>query len=58
VERLALIVHYSRRPRLATFAVRDAAGHNAHLERPDLTAALVKDWLARARSAATGAPPS
>ena len=24
----------------------DSAGHNAHLERPDLTAALVNDWLA------------
>lgn len=30
-----------------TYAILDAAGHNAHLERPDLTAALLKDWLAR-----------
>lgn len=35
--------HYVR----GTYAVLDAAGHNAHLERPDLTAALVRDWLAR-----------
>jgi pimeloyl-ACP methyl ester carboxylesterase len=35
--------HYVR----GTYAVLDAAGHNAHLERPDLTAALVKDWLLR-----------
>lgn len=39
--------HYVR----GTYAVLDAAGHNAHLERPELTAALVKDWLAR-----TGTP--
>jgi pimeloyl-ACP methyl ester carboxylesterase len=32
--------------------VLDAAGHNAHLERPDLTAALVKDWLIRTSAAA------
>ena len=35
--------HYVR----GTYAVLDAAGHNAHLERPDLTAALVNDWLSR-----------
>ena len=35
--------HYVR----GTYAVLDAAGHNAHLERPDLTAALVIDWLVR-----------
>ncbi|MGM9472440.1 alpha/beta fold hydrolase [Pseudarthrobacter sp. YS3] len=39
--------HYVR----GTYAVLDAAGHNAHLERPDLTAALVKDWLARISTA-------
>jgi pimeloyl-ACP methyl ester carboxylesterase len=40
--------HYVR----GTYAVLDAAGHNAHLERPDLTAALVKDWLARTSASA------
>ncbi|WP_427115466.1 alpha/beta fold hydrolase [Pseudarthrobacter scleromae] len=40
--------HYVR----GTYAVLDAAGHNAHLERPELTAALVNDWLARTRASA------
>ncbi|MBD1591679.1 alpha/beta hydrolase [Arthrobacter sp. S1_S22] len=40
--------HYVR----GTYAVLDAAGHNAHLERPDLTAALVKDWLVRSSASA------
>lgn len=40
---LALRNHYSR----GTFAVVDAAGHNAHLERPELVGALLTDWLAR-----------
>jgi pimeloyl-ACP methyl ester carboxylesterase len=39
----ALRDHYVR----GTFAVLDAAGHNAHLERPSLVAALVRDWLDR-----------
>jgi len=43
---LKLRNHYVR----GTYAVLDAAGHNAHLERPDLTAALVKDWLVRTGS--------
>ena len=37
--------HYPR----ATFVVLDAAGHDAHLERPGVTAALITDWLARMR---------
>ncbi|WP_309105891.1 alpha/beta hydrolase [Arthrobacter sp.] len=40
--------HYVR----GTYAVLDSAGHNAHLERPDLTAALLKDWLLRSRTSA------
>lgn len=40
--------HYVR----GTFAVLDAAGHNAHLERPDLTAALLMDWLLRSSASA------
>ncbi|MBP1137685.1 pimeloyl-ACP methyl ester carboxylesterase [Arthrobacter sp. PvP023] len=40
--------HYVR----GTYAVLDAAGHNAHLERPDLTAALVRDWLIRTSASA------
>lgn len=47
--------HYPR----ATFIVLDAAGHNAHLDRPTLAAALITDWLDRIRgqdhSRATGA---
>ncbi len=35
--------HYPR----GTFAVLDAAGHHAHLERPTLVAALLQDWLDR-----------
>lgn len=40
---LALRAHYSR----GTFVVLDGAGHKVHLEQPDVTAALVSDWLAR-----------
>ncbi len=42
----ALRDHYVR----GTFAVVDAAGHNAHLERPLVVAALVRDWLDRMSS--------
>lgn len=42
----ATVEHYPR----ATFAVLDGAGHNVHLERPDLCAALVTDWLQRVRT--------
>ncbi|WP_394553622.1 alpha/beta fold hydrolase [Agromyces sp. MMS24-JH15] len=42
----ARLEHYPR----ATFVALDGAGHNAHLERPDLVAALVADWLARIRT--------
>ncbi len=40
--------HYVR----GTYAVLDSAGHNAHLERPEITAALVNDWLVRTSTAA------
>lgn len=40
---LSLRAHYTR----GTFAVVDAGGHNVHLERPALIAALITDWLAR-----------
>ena len=40
-----LLPHYPR----ATFAVLDAAGHNAHLERPALVEPLLIDWLERVR---------
>jgi pimeloyl-ACP methyl ester carboxylesterase len=40
---LALRDHYPR----GSFVVLDGAGHNAHLEQPAITAALVRDWLAR-----------
>jgi pimeloyl-ACP methyl ester carboxylesterase len=40
---LALRDHYPR----GTYAVLDAAGHNAHLERPAVATALFRDWLDR-----------
>jgi len=40
---LALRDHYPR----GSFVVLDGAGHNVHLEQPGITAALVRDWLAR-----------
>lgn len=40
---LALRNHYPR----GSFVVLDGAGHNVHLEQPGITAALVRDWLAR-----------
>lgn len=30
-----------------SFVVLDGAGHNAHLEQPGITNALVRDWLAQ-----------
>lgn len=39
----ALREHYPR----GTYAVLDTAGHAVHLERPALTAALIRDWLDR-----------
>jgi len=39
----ASVEHYPR----ATFCVLDATGHNAHLDRPTVTGALVTDWLER-----------
>lgn len=42
--------HYPR----ATFVVLDAAGHNVHLDRPRVTAALITDWLDRVRAATAG----
>ncbi len=30
-----------------TFAVLDAAGHNVHLEQPEVTRALIRDWVGR-----------
>lgn len=35
--------HYPR----GTYAVLDLAGHNVHLEQPQLTTALIRDWLRR-----------
>ncbi len=44
---LGVLDHYPR----ATAAVLDDAGHNAHLEQPDLVAALVRAWLERVGAA-------
>jgi pimeloyl-ACP methyl ester carboxylesterase len=35
--------HYPR----GTYAVLDLAGHNVHLEQPQITTALIRDWLRR-----------
>ncbi len=43
----ARVEHYPR----ATFCVLDATGHNAHLDRPTVTGALVADWLTRVAAA-------
>ncbi len=40
---LALRAHDPR----GSFVVVDGAGHNVHLERPELTGAAVRDWLDR-----------
>lgn len=40
---LALRDHYPR----GSFVVLDGAGHNVHLDQPGITAALIRDWLAR-----------
>lgn len=40
---LGLRGHYPR----GSFVILDAAGHNVHLEQTEVTAALVRDWLAR-----------
>ncbi|WP_460801896.1 alpha/beta fold hydrolase [Microbacterium sp. GXF6406] len=43
---LAHRAHYPR----GTFVVLDGAGHNLHLEQPDVVGALVRDWLSSARA--------
>lgn len=49
----ALREHYPR----GTFTVLDAAGHNLHLERPELVSALIRDWIARmGANPGSGAP--
>ncbi|SDO39007.1 Pimeloyl-ACP methyl ester carboxylesterase [Microbacterium sp. ru370.1] len=50
---LSLRAHYPR----GSFVVVDGAGHNVHLERPELTRAAVRDWLDR-MDAETAAPPA
>ncbi|MBP3044165.1 alpha/beta hydrolase [Arthrobacter jiangjiafuii] len=42
-DHLALLDHYVH----ATFIVLDRAGHNAHLDQPELTEALLAEWLGR-----------
>jgi pimeloyl-ACP methyl ester carboxylesterase len=48
-DQAALLGHYPR----ATFAVLDMAGHNAHLDQPELTSGLLDEWLARMEGQAT-----
>jgi Predicted hydrolases or acyltransferases (alpha/beta hydrolase superfamily) len=58
LDQFALLGHYPH----ATFAVLDTAGHNAQIERPEVVAALVEDWLERVAAeagwtdSAAGAP--
>jgi pimeloyl-ACP methyl ester carboxylesterase len=42
-DQIALSGHYVQ----STFAVLDRAGHNAHLDQPGLTGALLSEWLVR-----------
>lgn len=42
-DQAALADHYLQ----ATMTVLDRAGHNAHLDQPELTAVLLSEWLAR-----------
>lgn len=44
---LALRDHYTR----GSFFVLDSAGHNVHLEQPEVVGALLRDWLDRADTA-------
>lgn len=38
----------------ATFAVIDSAGHNLHIEQPDLFHALVGEWIHRVEISCSG----
>lgn len=51
---LALRNHYPR----GTYAVLDRAGHNLHLEQPEVTGALLRDWLARMDAEPHAASPT
>lgn len=50
----ALRRHYVR----GTVAILDGAGHNLHLERPEVVGALVRDWLDRVEVGGTPGSPS
>ncbi|MGC5617167.1 alpha/beta fold hydrolase [Georgenia sp. Z1491] len=49
-DQLGLLDHYAA----ATYATLDRAGHNVHLEQPDVVSALVREWSRRVRGAARG----
>lgn len=49
-DQAGLLAHYPR----ATYAVLDGAGHNVHLEQPDLVHALLREWSGRLRSTIGG----
>lgn len=53
VDAFHVLDHYPR----ATYAVLDRAGHNLHLDHPDLVESLVRDWLLRTDEARTATPP-
>lgn len=46
---LAMRRHYPR----GSFVVLDTAGHNVHLEQPDVVRALLREWLSRVRAQAS-----
>ena len=54
VDQIALAEHYLR----STIAVLDQAGHNAHLDQPELIGTLLTEWLTRVEgSVQANSPP-
>ncbi|BCL13883.1 alpha/beta fold hydrolase [Micromonospora sagamiensis] len=51
-DQMRLLAHYPR----ATFVALDGAGHNVHLEQPDIVHALLREWSGRVRSTIGGDP--
>lgn len=51
-DQFRLLAGYPR----ATYVVLDGAGHNVHLEQPEIVASALLDWSRRVRSTAGGSP--
>lgn len=47
-DQLGLLAHYPR----ATYVALDGAGHNVHLEQPNMVCSLLRDWAGRVLSTA------